>query len=46
MLVPGDKQVSPAAVVERKDLAGQSCLAGERQRSIDVRTHFLLLKLG
>jgi hypothetical protein len=25
MLVPSDKQVSPAAVVERNDLAGQSC---------------------
>jgi hypothetical protein len=25
MLVPSDKQVSPAAVVERNDLSGQSC---------------------
>jgi hypothetical protein len=43
MLVRGEKQVSPSAVVGRYDMARNSRLAGERERAVDAWACAVLL---
>jgi hypothetical protein len=41
--VPSEKQVSLVTLVRRDDRALDTCFAGERERSVDVRACSLLL---